>query len=149
MRDRLSRLAPVNRFAEKQEGDAAEALAKVVGALAQAEQTLKELTGYRDGYVSQFSGCQQWRGAHLSDYQAFVTKLDQAINAQQDVIRDAEQRCTAVRKLWQDKRLRRKSLGQLTERIVSDNRRAADAAAQKVDDALSLARAAMPQHNNH
>lgn len=144
MRDRLSRLAPVSRFAERQENDAAEALAKVVGALGRAQRTLNELNGYRDGYVAQGSECANWRSAHLRDYHAFLAKLDQAIAAQRDIVRDAERRCAVVRRLWQDKRMRRKSLSQLTERIVRDNNRAADAAAQKVDDALSLARAAMP-----
>lgn len=140
MRDRLQRLGPVQRHAEREERDAADALAKVNAALAGARGTLEELERYREGYHDKSRELSMWRGAHWRDYRSFLARLDQAIAAQRDVVADAERRRTMVLRLWQDKRRRSRSLDQLTDKLLAEARQRADAAQQKIDDALALSR---------
>ena len=109
MRDRLQRLGPVQRHAEREERDAADALAKVNAALAGARGTLEELERYRDGYHEKSRELTMWHGAHWRDYRSFLARLDQAIAAQRDVVADAERRRGMVLRLWQDKRRSRRS----------------------------------------
>ena len=56
------------------------------------------------------------------------------------VQRHAEQRRLAVLRLWQDKRRRSRSLDQLTDKLMAEARVRADAAQQKIDDAMALSR---------
>jgi flagellar FliJ protein len=140
MRDRLQRLGTVQRHAERETQSAAEALAEVNGALATAQRTLEELEQYRDGYHDRSREPGRWHGAHWRDYHAFLARLDQAIAAQRDVVSDAERRRLAVLRLWQDKRRRSRSLDQLTEKLMAEARVRADAAQQKIDDAMALSR---------
>ena len=46
----------------------------------------------------------------------------------------------AVLRLWQDKRRRSRSLDQLTDKLMAEARVRADAAQQKIDDAMALSR---------
>lgn len=140
MRDRLQRLGPVQRHAEREEQTAAEALAEVNGALAGAQRTLEELEQYRAGYHDLSREQSSWHGAHWHDYHTFLTRLDQAIAAQRDVVANAEQRRLAVLRMWQDKRRRSRSLDQLTAKLSEEARVRAEAAQQKIDDAMALSR---------
>ena len=140
MRDRLQRLGPVQRHAAQQERDAADALAGVNAALAAARRTLEELEQYREGYHGKSREMVSWHGAHWRDYHAFLARLDHAIAAQRDVVADAEQRRRTVLRLWQATHRRTRSLDQLTERLMAEARVRADAAQQKIDDAMALQR---------
>lgn len=140
MRDRLQRLGTVQRHAERETQDAAEALAEVNGALAAAKRTLGELEQYRESYHDRTREPGRWHGAHWRDYHAFLARLDQAIAAQRDVVSDAERRRVAVLRLWQDKRRRSRSLDQLTDKLMAEARARAEAAQQKIDDAMALSR---------
>ena len=140
MRDRLQRLGPVQRHAEREEQNAADALAQVNAAVAVARKTLVELESYREGYHDKSREPSSWHGAHWRDYHLFLSRLDQAIAAQRDVVADAERRRAAVLRLWQDKRRRSRSLDQLTQRLLAEARTRADAAQQKIDDAMALSR---------
>ena len=87
MRDRRQRLAPVQKHAEREEQTAAEALAEVNAAVAEARKTLEELEQYRAGYHDMSREQSSWHGAHWHDYHTFLSRLDQAIAAQRDVLR--------------------------------------------------------------
>lgn len=140
MRDRLQRLGPVKKHAEREEQTAAEALAEVNAAVAGARKTLEELEQYRTGYHDISREQASWHGAHWHDYHTFLSRLDQAIAAQRDVLATVDQRRLAVLRMWQDKRRRSRSLEQLTVRLKEEARVRAEAAQQKIDDAMALSR---------
>ncbi|MEO0347098.1 MAG: flagellar export protein FliJ [Pseudomonadota bacterium] len=140
MRDRRQRLAPVQKHAEREEQTAAEALAEVNAAVATARKTLAELEQYRAGYHDMSREQASWHGAHWRDYHTFLSRLDQAIAAQRDVVSTADQRRLVVLRMWQDKRRRSRSLEQLTARLNEEARVRAEAAQQKIDDAMALSR---------
>ena len=78
------RLEPVKKIAESKESAAAVKVAKSVLEKAASLDQLEKLRGYRDEYIVQFKtkGQNGMSASRLQDYQAFVHKLDRAIEEQ-------------------------------------------------------------------
>ncbi|MEM7611760.1 MAG: flagellar export protein FliJ [Pseudomonadota bacterium] len=140
MRDRLSRLLPVQKFAEQQEQDAASELAQIMRAYQEARRTLQELIDYKAGYGKQSATPANWDACRLRDYRAFMDKLDQAISAQRDVVDEFRRHCDASRQQWQDKHQRHESLAQLRQKIAAAADCRAEQLAQKAADDLAQSR---------
>ncbi|MEL6868226.1 MAG: flagellar export protein FliJ [Pseudomonadota bacterium] len=139
-RDRVKRLAPVQRFASTQADEAGAELASAERILSEHRQTLHELIQYRGGYATTSAEPGRWQGQHWQDYNEFLTKLDAAIAAQQDVIEQQQLRCHALRSVWQQKRARAESLKQLRARLRSVAEQQALVREQKADDELAAQR---------
>lgn len=135
---RRRKLAPVRQFADREADAAAADLARATGELNAACQLLDELEAYRAGYLTRASLQNQWRATHWMDYHNFLQRLDTAIRAQKDIIEHREAQLNAVRRVWQAKKSRCRSLDQLDEKLLSRERSIADQLAQKEADARAL-----------
>ena len=109
---RSDRLEPVQKVVDDTERRLAEHLAASERLLNGCEQKLNELIGYRDDYTKGFAfRAGQGMGAReLADYQAFMSKLNEAIAQQSDIVDRARIDRDAQRKLWQEAAQRSKAL---------------------------------------
>lgn len=109
-------------LAEKQTGEAAKKLAVAMRAAEDAEQKLTMLRGYRDDYNARFQA-NQANGITPMEYrnfQAFLVKLDTAVNGQQEIVFAAERRITAERGAWQASERKRMSFTVLDQRAQKE-----------------------------
>jgi len=114
---RSDRLEPVQKVVDDTERRLAEHLAASERLLAACEQKLVELTGYRDDYTKGFAHrAGKGIGAReMMDYQAFMSRLNEAINQQTDIVERACADRDVQRKRWQEAAQRSKALTHVIE----------------------------------
>ncbi|MES1196099.1 MAG: flagellar export protein FliJ [Steroidobacter sp.] len=114
---RSDRLEPVQKVVDDTERRLAEHLAASERLLNGCEQKLNELTGYRDDYTKGFAHrAGQGMGAReLMDYQAFMSRLNEAIAQQGEVVERARADRDAQHKRWQEAAQRSKVLTNVIE----------------------------------
>ncbi len=101
---------------------------------AQAAQ-LGELNAYRHAYADKSRSVTGGSAVHWQDYQSFLGRLDQAVKAQQQIVKDAEQAADAARQRWISKRQRLETLTKVWTRYYDEERIARERAEQKrLDD---------------
>lgn len=113
-----SALGTLIELATRDTDEAAKRLGQCMKAAEDCEQKLALLTQYRDDYAARF---QQSLTTGLTamgyrNYQQFLDKLDQAITAQQQIVRDAHARVEREKTAWQACERKRMSYGTLAER---------------------------------
>ncbi len=81
---------------------------------------LGELNAFRHNYAEKKSGKSTLRAAHWQDYQAFLHRLDTAVTAQQQIIRNSERMLETHRKRWIAKRQRAESLERVLEKYQAE-----------------------------
>jgi flagellar FliJ protein len=81
---------------------------------------LEELKEYRRSYAERSPAGGSVSSVRWQDYQHFLKRLDNAVNAQQELVRDGEQNMDAHRRRWMVKRQRLESL----ERVIDRYRKA-------------------------
>jgi flagellar FliJ protein len=81
---------------------------------------LGELNAFRHNYAEKKSGKATLRAAHWQDYQAFLHRLDTAVKAQQQIVRDGERMLETHRKRWIAKRQRVESLERVLEKYQAE-----------------------------
>ena len=74
--------------------------------------------------------------AHLKDYQNFLQRLDTAVKAQQQIVRDCEQNLASHRQRWMIKRQKLESLERVLERYKTEDSAREDKLEQKLLDDL-------------
>lgn len=133
---RADRLEPVQKVVDDTERRLAEHYAAAERLVNSSEQKLKELTAYRDDYTQGFARrAGLGMGAReLMDYQAFMTRLNDAIKQQSQVVQRALHDRDVQHKRWQQAAQRAKSLGNVIERWQQEDRRTADRHEQKESD---------------
>jgi len=134
--NRAKRLAPVQDVVEAAERRLAQSLADLQRRVAEAESKLLELERYRGEYQHGFT--QRAGGgigvAQLRDYQAFLSRLSEAIRQQQSVLqrtcsdRDAEQQ------RWQQAARRVKAVDHVVDQWQAEERRATEQREQRETD---------------
>ena len=114
---RSDRLEPVQKVVDDTERRLAEHLAASERLLNGCEEKLNELTGYRDDYTKGFAHrAGQGMGAReLMDYQAFMSRLNEAIAQQSDIVTRARADRDAQLKRWQEAAQRAKALSHVIE----------------------------------
>lgn len=96
---------------------------------------LGELNAFRHAYADKSRGMTGGRAVHWQDYQSFLGRLDQAVKAQQQIVKDAEQAADAARRRWIGKRQRLDTLTKVWTRFHHEERNALERAEQKrLDD---------------
>jgi flagellar FliJ protein len=101
---------------------------------------LDELSAYRNEYSARQVPGSSVSAARWHDYQAFLSRLDQAVSAQRQLILDAEQNVDAHRRRWIAKRQRRESLQRVLERYRREERIDVDRRLQQRLDDLPRAK---------
>ena len=107
------------------------------------EQTarLGELNAYRHNYADLSKSMQSTSSVHLKDYQNFLTRLDQAVRSQQQIVTDSAQNLEAHRRQWLAKRQRLNSLQRVLERYEDEEHQFLERQQQKIQDDLPKAEA--------
>ena len=133
---RVDRLEPVQKVVDDTERRLAEHYASAERLLNSSEQKLQELSMYRDDYTQGFARrASGGMGARdLVDYQAFMSRLNEAIKQQSQVVSVARDECAVQRKRWQEAAQRAKALGHVIERWQQEAARAADRRDQREAD---------------
>jgi flagellar protein FliJ len=112
----------LKEIAEKEVDAAAEALAKAIKVAEEAESKHAMLLQYREDYLkSQNNLMESGMGAEVyRNFQNFFNKLDQAVNAQGEVLDFAKRQVQVRRGAWQETQRKKLSYGVLAQR--SDKR---------------------------
>lgn len=84
-------------------------------------ERLGELNAFRHNYATRNSASTAMSSAHLKDYHDFLQRLDTAVNAQQQIVRECEQNLEAHRKRWIAKRQRLESLRRVLDRYQEED----------------------------
>ncbi len=133
---RVDRLEPVQKVVDDTERRLAEHCASAERLLQVSEQKLTELQSYRDDYTEGFARrAGDGMGARdLVDYQAFMTRLNDAIKQQAQVVQRARSESEVQRRRWQEAAQRAKALGNVITRWQQEELRAADQREQRDSD---------------
>ncbi|WP_342119104.1 flagellar export protein FliJ [Pseudoduganella sp. OTU4001] len=105
-------------LARRETDDAAKRLGAALKAVADAEEKLNMLIGYRDEYGRRFDASQQQGITPMAyrNFQAFMEKLDTAIKGQQEVVRHSKARGDQEKQAWQEAERKRMSFSTLRDR---------------------------------
>lgn len=123
---RADRLEPVQKIIDDTERRLAEHFAAAERLVTACEQKLNELCGYRDDYTKGFARrASSGMGAReMLDYQAFMTRLNEAVKQQAQVVERAKADRDEQRKQWQDAAKRSKALNLVVENWTQEEHRA-------------------------
>ncbi|MEW8028394.1 MAG: flagellar export protein FliJ [Candidatus Thiodiazotropha sp.] len=130
------RLKPVQRFAHSKEQKAARMMGQAKKSLQQEEAKLEQLKQYHQEYLERF---QQMAGEgmnanQLQEYRAFLVKLDEAINQQQEVVAASVVNHSSTKNFWKKKHSRTQALNKAVDNFRKQERKIADRLEQKEND---------------
>lgn len=113
-----SQLETLIDMAQSETDDAAKRLGAALKAVADAEEKLNMLVGYRDEYGRKFQQSQQAGITPMAyrNFQAFMAKLDSAIHGQEDIVRQTRKRGEHEKATWQAAERKRVSYTTLRDR---------------------------------
>jgi flagellar FliJ protein len=130
------RLQLVQRVTDQRERQHARKLGQTRTRVAQCEAKLKELQGYHAGYVRDFdqraaSGIQ---GAGIREFQAFLSKLAEAIHQQEELLEKARTDSEVERSRWQGAAQRSQIMDKVVEQHATRETKARDRRDQRESD---------------
>ena len=113
-----SQLETLIELARRETDDAAKRLGIALKAVADAEEKLTMLSGYRDEYGRRFEATQQAGITPMAyrNFQAFMEKLDNAIKGQEEVLRHNQRKEAQEKSTWQNAERKRMSYSTLNDR---------------------------------
>jgi len=114
--NRSERMKIVESVAEHDEQQECRALGESQRKLDDELGRLEELKAYRQTYVPKRKLKNGLRGLEWQDYHRFLNRLDQAVAAQEQVVRDGKSQRKAHRERWAIKRQRLESLSRVIDR---------------------------------
>ena len=123
-------------LAQRESDAAAKRLGAALKGVEEAEQKLQMLLGYRDDYATRLDQAQMAGITPFAyaNFVAFVGKLDNAINGQQEVLKHAKYKSELEKKTWQESERKRLSYRTLTERAAAEALRIDNKRDQKMMD---------------
>ena len=143
---RVDRLQPVQKIVDDNERRLAEHFAAAERLLSGCEQKLKELENYRNDYTHGFS--QRAGGGigarQLVDYQAFMSRLNEAIKQQAQVTQQARHEREVQFKRWQDAARRAKALNHVMHNWQQEELRVLNKREQRDSDERAQRRRVTP-----
>lgn len=135
MRNRTKKIGKVASLAAAEERRFGEQAGRSQQQLNEQLDRLGELNAFRHNYAQQNAGATQVSSAHLKDYQNFLHRLDTAVRAQQQIVRDCEQNLATHRQRWMVKRQKLESLERVLARYQAEDTAREDKLEQKrLDD---------------
>jgi flagellar FliJ protein len=133
---RSKRIQPIVDLAENRQMDAARKLGQSRKVLERHQQRLTELVAYREEYSRHFD--QGFKGGmgvmKLNEYRSFLSRLDEAIGQQRELVEQARRDCDHSRQGWLQTRTRSQALDKVKERYLGEERREAERVEQKITD---------------
>jgi flagellar FliJ protein len=130
------RLQVVQRVTDEKQRQHARRLAQSRVRVAQCETKLKELQGYHASYVRDFDqrAAAGIVGAGIREFQAFLAKLAEAIQQQQDLLRKAQTESESERTHWQGAAQRSQIIDKVVERYAASETKVRDQRDQRESD---------------
>lgn len=131
-----SALSTLIELAENEVENAAKNLGRMIKARDDANEQLNLLNQYRSDYEIRFqSNAQQGLNVtQFTNFQAFIVKLDQAVDGQKKLIQDAEYRIEIAKKNWQECEKKRLSYKTLIDRNAANELKKENKRDQKQTD---------------
>ncbi len=135
MRNRTKKIGKIASLAAAEERRFGEQAGRSQQQLNEQLERLGELNAFRHTYAQQNASATQVSSAHLKDYQNFLHRLDTAVRAQQQIVRDCEQNLATHRQRWMVKRQKLESLERVLARYQAEDAAREDKLEQKrLDD---------------
>ncbi|MES9825646.1 MAG: flagellar export protein FliJ [Candidatus Thiodiazotropha endolucinida] len=130
------RLKPVQRFAHSKEQKAARMMGQAKKSLQQEEAKLEQLKLYHQEYLERFKKMagEGMNATQLQEYRAFLAKLDEAINQQQEVVAASVINHSSTKNFWKKKHSRTQALNKAVDNFRKQERKIADRLEQKEND---------------
>jgi len=141
MKKKSTRIERVHGLAESEEKTSCRAMGNAQRQLDEQLQRLRELRAYRQEYSSRRPKNGIVNSTQWADYQNFLSRLDDAVHAQAQLVAEGERNRDAHREQWQGKRIKMKSLERVVDRYRDDEHREAEKESQRQQDDLQ----AMPR----
>lgn len=122
--------------------DATQRLARLIANERDAKNKLDMLQQYRDEYAARFRQSAQNGMAQREwhNYQEFLNRLDEAINAQRQAVAQQAKNTVAGQKNWQEQRKKLKAFDTLSERHFSAENAKEQKRDQKIQDEFAARR---------
>lgn len=137
---RVRQLETVRRVSDEEERRRAERLAAAERRLKENEAKLTELTSYQGGYVNDFakrvSGGLD--GARISQFQAFLTRLGEAVRQQREIVERARAERDAQLARWREAAQRAQMVGRVVKSREDEVRRDVERQEQRESDERGL-----------
>ncbi|MBU1191912.1 MAG: flagellar export protein FliJ [Gammaproteobacteria bacterium] len=134
---RSKRMQSVVEVTASSERESARVLGELQKRVQAAEQRYQELIRYREDYTQQFANGGSLTVARLQDYRIFLSRLNQAVEQQQQLVERAQQDCAKQRQRWMEIHTRVQALGKVVTRYRDEERSDNDRREQKDSDAQS------------
>ncbi len=135
---RSERMEPIKSLADDREREAARRMEVARRALDDAERQLVQLRQYRAEYAERITQSGAPDVVRLQNYQAFLSRLGDAITQQEQVVKEALRALAGATEGWQEKRIEAASLGRAVDKIAIGERMVADRRAQRESDERAL-----------
>lgn len=132
MRDRTRKIGKIASLAAAEERRFGEQAGRSQRHLNEQLEQLGELNAFRHNYAKKNVAPGGVSSAHLKDYRSFLDRLDTAVKAQQQIVRDCERNLATHRQRWLVKRQKLESL----ERVLEKYRAADLAHEEKLEQKL-------------
>jgi flagellar protein FliJ len=130
---RSKRLQPVGQLMNELERESALRVAAVQSRLGEAQCRCSELQRYLDEYRAMFAQRAK-AGMEVSgmrDYQTFIARLSEAVQAQQAVVEQLSAECQREREVWFQAAARKSAVGKVIATAQSEDRTAEDRRVQR------------------
>ena len=130
------RLQVVQRVTDEKQRQHARRLAQSRARVAQCETKLKELQGYQQGYIREFDqrATSGMAGAGIREFQAFLAKLAEAVQQQQELLRKAQADSESEQTNWQGAAQRSQIMDKVVERYAARDTKTRDEREQRESD---------------
>jgi len=133
------RFKPVLKVAENREATAAREFGLSRQKHQAEEDKLNSLREYHLDYMQRFKQAASVgiNASQLREYQAFITKLEQAISEQEKVVQNTQRVSVQMKQQWQKTHVRTQSMDKAMNRMKADERRHQESQDQKMSDELA------------
>ncbi len=109
----------VQNYAQSNTGKTAKIAVSSRQTLEEHSTRLDQLANYRNEYWQNLSsqGINNLNSVRLQDYRLFISRLDQAIDQQKDLVVQAEAECVSCTENWNKARVREKSIDTVVDKL--------------------------------
>jgi flagellar protein FliJ len=142
---RSKRIQPIKTLADDKERDAGHLLASAQRILDEQERQRAQLVAYRDDYQSRLARPGQLDAVRLQNYQAFLSRLEDALRQQEGLVTAARAEVERCRDAWRERRIEAASLSKAVDRMQLEERHARDRREQAEQDEHAARRGRAPR----
>ena len=113
------RFKPIQKVVSQKERKAAAALGESLKQRNEASQRLDELRQYLAEYLERFARAARsgLTSSQIMEYQVFISKLETAIEQQQQVVARSEQDCDSSKQQWRGRYTKSKAMDNAVDRM--------------------------------